>query len=114
MTLYELKQGLANKVVPRELIIFVPGKAKSGNENKYADKDVLKLEAETKLNNFYFLVFKRIFFIYIINIIDIVLGHLIQVNPISDTRFIKNFLNFITICFIIQNSKKEMLGSNSW
>ena len=55
MTLYELKQGLANKVVPRELIIFVPGKAKSGNENKYADKDVLKLEAETKLNNFHFL-----------------------------------------------------------
>lgn len=55
MTLYELKQGLANKVVPRELIIFVPGKAKAGTENKYADKDALKLEAETKLNNFYFL-----------------------------------------------------------
>lgn len=55
MTLYELKQGLANKVVPRELIIFMPGKAKAGTENKYADKDALKLEAETKLNNFYFL-----------------------------------------------------------
>jgi hypothetical protein len=54
MTLYELKQALANKVVPHNLIIFTPAKSKT-SENKFADKAILKEEADIRLNNFYFL-----------------------------------------------------------
>jgi hypothetical protein len=54
MTLYELKQILADKIVPHNLIIFTPAKSKAP-ENKFADKAILKEEADTRLNNFYFL-----------------------------------------------------------